>query len=269
MPADADLLCEYYITSNLKNKSSASSAAAAAAVAVSSGATDLAAAGDFLINNQQQQENSIDFVKYEKNPMDYLKTKYHLLSTTTTPSPLTTTTTTAPESVAVNGHEAVVKKQQLASNSNDQWLELNWSKIKKTGIGLYNLGNNCYLNATLQCLAYTPPLSQWLVARPHSPACKFKQIKGFCSLCEVERIIFDIFNSPNGCAKPNSLCSNIKSKRHASFDHLSSLLTTNDALSLALCFKKYPTSSVSAPRRTRPSSLPLCSRVWPSRSSSL
>lgn len=96
-------------------------------------------------------------------------------------------------------------------------LDLSWSRIRKTGVGLYNLGNNCYLNATLQCLAYTAPLSQWLVTRPHSPACRFRALKGFCSLCEVERIVFDIFNSASsggyGCAKPNSLCFNIKSKR--------------------------------------------------------
>ena len=91
-------------------------------------------------------------------------------------------------------------------------LGLEWFKIRKQGVGLLNLGNNCYLNATLQCLAYTAPFSQWLLSRPHSPACKFKQMKGFCSLCEVERIICDIFNnSGNGYAKPNTLCFNIKS----------------------------------------------------------
>ena len=105
---------------------------------------------------------------------------------------------------------ALSLSNNVAENSNS-WLDLQWSKIRKIGSGLYNLGNNCYLNATLQCMAYTPPLSQWLINKPHSPVCKFKQLKGFCSLCEVEKIIYDIFNSCNGCAKPNSLCFNIKS----------------------------------------------------------
>jgi len=104
---------------------------------------------------------------------------------------------------------ALSLSNNVAENSNS-WLDLQWSKIRKIGSGLYNLGNNCYLNATLQCMAYTPPLSQWLINKPHSPVCKFKQLKGFCSLCEVEKIIYDIFNSCNGCAKPNSLCFNIK-----------------------------------------------------------
>lgn len=101
-------------------------------------------------------------------------------------------------------------QSQLAVLKNLSKLNLSWNKIRKVGKGLHNLGNNCYLNATIQCLAYTPPLSQWLITKPHSPSCRFKQQKGFCSLCEVERIIYDIFNSSNSCATPNQLCFNIK-----------------------------------------------------------
>ncbi len=148
--------------------------------------------------------------------MDLLKSKYHLLNNNINTNTNNTTTAAAAPSPSSSQQSLV---QSSASNDlnllfkNAAWLDLNWSKIRKIGIGLLNLGNNCYLNATLQCLAYTPPLSQWLVAKPHSPSCKFKSVKGFCSLCEVERIIYDIFNSSgNGCAKPNTLCFNIKSK---------------------------------------------------------
>ena len=116
------------------------------------------------------------------------------------------------------------KKDQLIKHRGQESLpegslHMSWSRLKKNGIGLYNIGNNCYLNATLQCLAYTPPFSQWLVTRPHSNGCRLKSQKGFCSLCDVERIIYDIFNCTD-CAKPNSLCMNIKSKMRAPLIYL-------------------------------------------------
>lgn len=186
MPADADLLCEYYIASSLNSKKSKHGLKIK-----SISDTSLSKANSSLLFNESA--STIDFVKYDKNPMDYLKKKYQLL----------------------NENGKIQKSQSMSSISitstlSDKITDQEWSKIRKNGIGLLNLGNNCYLNATLQCLAYTPPLSQWLVTRPHSPTCKFRQLKGFCSLCEVERIIYDIFNS-NGYAKPNSLCYNIKS----------------------------------------------------------
>ncbi|RNA13776.1 Ubiquitin carboxyl-terminal hydrolase [Brachionus plicatilis] len=185
MPADADLLCEYYIASNLNSKKNKSGLKTKS---ISETSLSNASANSLLYN---ESAAVIDFVKYDKNPMDYLKKKYQLLNNT-----------------------GQIQKSQSLSNLNtssvvSDKMDLEWSKIRRNGTGLLNLGNNCYLNATLQCLAYTPPLSQWLVTRAHSALCKFRQIKGFCSLCEVERIIYDIFNS-NGCAKPNSLCYNIK-----------------------------------------------------------
>lgn len=93
--------------------------------------------------------------------------------------------------------------------------DLYMTEINKVGTGLINVNNNCYLNATLQCLAYTTPFRQWLAAKPHAPLCKLKKSSIFCSLCEVEFIIYDIFDSSgNKCALPSTskLCFNIKSK---------------------------------------------------------
>ena len=176
MPADAaDLLCEYYLQQDKKSLK--------------------------LIDKDREVSMHL-----ESSNMDLFKSKF----TTSSSSNINKiyfnkSSTSSPTSDCTNGTTCKLL------NKSSPFLNLNWSKIRKIGAGLLNLGNNCYLNATLQCLAYTPPLSQWLVVKPHSPGCKLKQLKGFCSLCEVEKIIYDLFNSCNTCVKPNSLCYNIKS----------------------------------------------------------
>jgi ubiquitin C-terminal hydrolase len=40
---------------------------------------------------------------------------------------------------------------------------MNWKTINRVGPGLFNHGNSCYLNSTLQCLLHTPALIQILL----------------------------------------------------------------------------------------------------------
>lgn len=51
-------------------------------------------------------------------------------------------------------------------------LALKWERVYRVGAGLHNLGNTCFLNSTVQCLTYTPPLANYLLSKEHSRTCE-------------------------------------------------------------------------------------------------
>ncbi|CAM9900400.1 unnamed protein product, partial [Sphacelaria rigidula] len=56
---------------------------------------------------------------------------------------------------------------------------LTWKAVTRVGPGLHNLGNTCFLNATLQCLSYLPPLAQHLLDTSYSPV---RKSGGICTV---------------------------------------------------------------------------------------
>ncbi|KAK7301113.1 hypothetical protein RJT34_11974 [Clitoria ternatea] len=69
----------------------------------------------------------------------------------------------------------------------DMFVKLyNWNRVELQPFGLINCGNSCYANAVLQCLAFTPPLTAYLLQGLHSISCANKK---WCFTCEFERLI--------------------------------------------------------------------------------
>ena len=50
-------------------------------------------------------------------------------------------------------------------------LEYSW-RFSDGGAGLMNCGNTCFLNAVMQCLIHTPPLTNYLLSGDHFAKCK-------------------------------------------------------------------------------------------------
>uniref|UniRef100_A0A8C4SYK6 USP domain-containing protein n=1 Tax=Erpetoichthys calabaricus TaxID=27687 RepID=A0A8C4SYK6_ERPCA len=88
-------------------------------------------------------------------------------------------------------------------------LTLKWERVYRVGAGLHNLGNTCFLNATIQCLTYTPPLANYLLSKEHSRQC---QQSGFCMICIMQNHLTQAFANNGNAIKPVSFIRDLKSK---------------------------------------------------------
>jgi Ubiquitin carboxyl-terminal hydrolase len=69
--------------------------------------------------------------------------------------------------------------------------QLCWQKVHKIGAGLRNMGNTCYLNATLQCLSYVPVLGNFALQKLHSSQCTCVVVLlvGVACMCRARSLV--------------------------------------------------------------------------------
>ncbi|GMI67918.1 hypothetical protein HRI_000461100 [Hibiscus trionum] len=85
------------------------------------------------------------------------------------------------------GNEADRKHHYKIIFPYELFMELySYDAVELCPFGLNNCGNSCYANAVLQCLAFTRPLTSYLVKGLHSKACRKKE---WCFICEFECLI--------------------------------------------------------------------------------
>ena len=69
-----------------------------------------------------------------------------------------------------DGEASIFSPKVTLFNRNE--LALTWNNVRGVGPGLVNLGNTCFLNSVIQCLTYTPPLTNYLLSGEHKKKCK-------------------------------------------------------------------------------------------------
>ncbi|CAF1339557.1 unnamed protein product [Rotaria magnacalcarata] len=75
---------------------------------------------------------------------------------------------------------------------------MNWNSSRNRMIDLRNQDNKtCYINAALECLGSTLPLTEWLFEQVDNlNTCRLSNERKFCSICELTKIILLIHPSP-------------------------------------------------------------------------
>ncbi|XP_038155614.1 ubiquitin carboxyl-terminal hydrolase 42 isoform X1 [Cyprinodon tularosa] len=86
-------------------------------------------------------------------------------------------------------------------------LSLKWTQVHRIGAGLQNMGNTCFLNSALQCLTYTPPLTNFMLSREHSKTC---HEPGFCMMCTMQNHIIQVFANSGNVIKPIGVLNELK-----------------------------------------------------------
>mmetsp|Transcript_7615 Transcript_7615/g.9930 ORF Transcript_7615/g.9930 Transcript_7615/m.9930 type:complete len:668 (-) Transcript_7615:462-2465(-) len=101
-----------------------------------------------------------------------------------------------------NGHSSYVDSSEdeadsLDASENSKQLfdfkiieqNLKWNYTTGAGPGIMNAGNSCFINSTIQCLAYAPPIAQLICRGDLDDLCKAKESALFAFVRLIKRIV--------------------------------------------------------------------------------
>jgi ubiquitin carboxyl-terminal hydrolase 22/27/51 len=118
-------------------------------------------------------------------------------------------------------------------------------------IGMYNLGNTCYVSATLQCLIHCKPLRELFLhdlAHPYQScrALRLESNKTTCLACELDKIFLEYYGSAVGIDAIAALEEHLEMSSHATPTdakeqaEISSFATPTDAKEQAHATRGHP-----------------------------